>query len=812
MWTWRRKEPGSPPEAATPAPLPVTRAEWRSLPPIQRVVAEHPLINPVQRFSASLTSWRSPAYLEPLGHRVGPAEPSGVIDGLARAPMAPPDMPVVQRSARKRGVLSRLWGMSVQRVAEPDGPVTESPAPEQESVPAEAVQSYEEPLPAEPAPVFEPTVALEPTATLVLPAVAAASRDDDRPSMPLTTAGSSARPPVRTIQAIRSETPSAPVPTPEPAVEPSLAGTSEPGHDPVVSTLEPVDVETVPDPLPAESPTSEVVTPRPALPVVQRTEEVEAVPRRLGLGAPILPDSVQAEAPSADVPAVEDNVAEVDAPLAGDAETPVPPTVSAPAEVAREERTLPAMPVEMPTSPTSVPAVQRSVVESALELPSPKHRDVPQAGASVRKPVQRLRDESPAEPLSVQGPIQRLRDETPAEPLSVRGPVQRHESTGGPASVQRPVQRHELPGEPASVERPVQRLRDQSPLGPIAVERPMRRSESPGEPVSAHRPVQRLREESPGELPSVKKPVQRLRDEPPAGPTSAQRPLQRRRDESSVEPTFAQRPPVQLLRDEPPQEHAEAPILVSRALEPPPSLPTVTSSRSSPDTTFRPPEPPRIRSGTPETPEPPGMPGGSVSAPPASVISTSPLPVARVVDGTAAVSPAPAAVNQRPTLTALVSGGGATPLRSVSPRTPLVPETVTAKAVVHRQDAGTLHQPTTMPPPARPETQFVQRIVSSEPVADVRSLVLNLPPAVVPRQPEPPVVQRDPETPPPPEPVAPPPAAPVPATAQAAQAAPAAQPETEELVKKLFDPLLRRLKTELRLDRERRGALTDRPH
>jgi hypothetical protein len=39
-----------------------------------------------------------------------------------------------------------------------------------------------------------------------------------------------------------------------------------------------------------------------------------------------------------------------------------------------------------------------------------------------------------------------------------------------------------------------------------------------------------------------------------------------------------------------------------------------------------------------------------------------------------------------------------------------------------------------------------------------------------------------------------------------------APPETDELVKKLFDPLLRRLKTELRLDRERRGALTDRRH
>ncbi|MEV4146885.1 hypothetical protein AB0J40_24675 [Amycolatopsis sp. NPDC049691] len=66
---------------------------------------------------------------------------------------------------------------------------------------------------------------------------------------------------------------------------------------------------------------------------------------------------------------------------------------------------------------------------------------------------------------------------------------------------------------------------------------------------------------------------------------------------------------------------------------------------------------------------------------------------------------------------------------------------------------------------------------------------------------DPPPVQRAPE--PAPEP------APAPQQQQQQQHQ---QPETEELVKKLFDPLLRRLKTELRLDRERRGALTDRPH
>ncbi|KDN18766.1 hypothetical protein DV20_29695 [Amycolatopsis rifamycinica] len=71
-----------------------------------------------------------------------------------------------------------------------------------------------------------------------------------------------------------------------------------------------------------------------------------------------------------------------------------------------------------------------------------------------------------------------------------------------------------------------------------------------------------------------------------------------------------------------------------------------------------------------------------------------------------------------------------------------------------------------------------------------------------------PVVQRDPE----PAPAAPPAVVAAPTAVAAVSPPPQPQPETEELVKKLFDPLLRRLKTELRLDRERRGALTDRPH
>ncbi|MDQ4020285.1 MAG: hypothetical protein M3257_01305, partial [Actinomycetota bacterium] len=50
------------------------------------------------------------------------------------------------------------------------------------------------------------------------------------------------------------------------------------------------------------------------------------------------------------------------------------------------------------------------------------------------------------------------------------------------------------------------------------------------------------------------------------------------------------------------------------------------------------------------------------------------------------------------------------------------------------------------------------------------------------------------------------------AGAPAGPGAPAAAGSPDELVKKLFDPLLRRLKNELRLDRERRGVLTDLRH
>ncbi|TQM83935.1 hypothetical protein FHX81_6369 [Saccharothrix saharensis] len=73
------------------------------------------------------------------------------------------------------------------------------------------------------------------------------------------------------------------------------------------------------------------------------------------------------------------------------------------------------------------------------------------------------------------------------------------------------------------------------------------------------------------------------------------------------------------------------------------------------------------------------------------------------------------------------------------------------------------------------------------------------------------VVQREVEVlsaQPSPEPSAPP--ADVVAPAQTHADGDVVGPEPEELLKKLYDPLVRRLKADLWLDRERRGALTDR--
>ncbi|WP_156213686.1 hypothetical protein [Lentzea aerocolonigenes] len=116
-------------------------------------------------------------------------------------------------------------------------------------------------------------------------------------------------------------------------------------------------------------------------------------------------------------------------------------------------------------------------------------------------------------------------------------------------------------------------------------------------------------------------------------------------------------------------------------------------------------------------------------------------------------------------------------------------------------------------PPTSPEAAPVQRIFATPAPAHAQPpvpLPVAVPPAVPPTPEPAPVVARVAE----PESSPSPPAqrAEAEAEAEAEPEKPAPQPQAqnpEELLRKLYDPLLRRLKADLWLDRERRGALTD---
>jgi hypothetical protein len=252
----------------------------------------------------------------------------------------------------------------------------------------------------------------------------------------------------------------------------------------------------------------------------------------------------------------------------------------------------------------------------------------------------------------------------------------------------------------------------------------------------------------------------------------------------------------------------------------------------------------------------------AASAPVVRAVEPSPLPVARTLEAPASTIPLPADpvrhTESAPLPTLPVSRAietSAVPMSlpvarvldaqsSAIQRTPVAPvlsETFSLPPVVQREQKAApfpvAHGVDSFAAPSRPPMPSAGAPPVTEPLPVARiadhgrpstvdflstvqratngsashhdGLTLSIPPVVVARQAEAPIVQREPEpVPPAPAPV---PAPQEPAAQLAAQPA-AAQPETEELVKKLFDPLLRRLKTELRLDRERRGALTDRPH
>src|SRR5688572_14108186 len=106
MWPWRRTAER---EVAGPPPVVARRREWADLPPVQRVIGEHPLIDPPGRFAGELASWQNPGFLAPLGHVVTPSEPSGVVEAVAISPE--PALPVAARERPKKGPAARLTAL-----------------------------------------------------------------------------------------------------------------------------------------------------------------------------------------------------------------------------------------------------------------------------------------------------------------------------------------------------------------------------------------------------------------------------------------------------------------------------------------------------------------------------------------------------------------------------------------------------------------------------------------------------------------------------------------------------------------------------
>jgi hypothetical protein len=112
MWLpWRRA--AAPVPASTPAPAPLDArsrpAHWAGLPPIQRVVAEQPVVLESAAFEAGLQSWHSPTFLAPLEHLVSSDGPTGSADLARPQPYAPTaDMPLRQPAPARAPSLQRV--------------------------------------------------------------------------------------------------------------------------------------------------------------------------------------------------------------------------------------------------------------------------------------------------------------------------------------------------------------------------------------------------------------------------------------------------------------------------------------------------------------------------------------------------------------------------------------------------------------------------------------------------------------------------------------------------------------------------------
>ncbi|MFD2765426.1 hypothetical protein [Micromonospora eburnea] len=831
---------------------------WLGLPPIQRITPDEPRLNLPEAFTASLAAWRDPSYLAPLGHLVGAAEPAGVLHGAA-APVSEPTRADLEPTGRPHGddpaplplatpvadtgratpSLQRQLSDPTPDRWQPSGPTSDrrqvpSPAPDRRQVSGATAQRHPavpdppaaplpvRSVPVDPVPVSQPmpvelVTADQPMATEPMPVgqpvplePVAVSRLLTAPppavALHLPTVEPPAAMPQRAVDTDRS----APVDAPQaptlgqdiPATEPISA--EQRGPD--VAPPEPSGSAEAPGPVASGSPQSV-----PDLPVQRVPAGAPRPPRRLGLGEPImsplLPPPEAVASVAHDLTGVRDAAPVQRSPAGADAPAPAhrPPTGAS----------------EAAAAPAAAAGGQGGVGDGPVEGTTTVSD---QAGLVGEVPVSRLAADAPTTAVD---------------------PGWRHDGTEPDAAPATPV--GDLPVAGTATGRAFQDGTAQAGDGAASGGDPAG-SDTGGPPVQTFVPPD---DGHPGEArvaPLLAQPPAPVPSAVDGGP--AETPV---RGGRAADPTGDR---------EAGARGSDLPV-VSRLAAPAATHPPAAGSPAAPAGGYGDAPDARVgpAGGYGDTPDARVGPAGGYGDTPDAGDDTAgggrpdvtpappPLVVARLVGdrpvrlltGDVPAAPAPARPSvqrvtwrrdEEPVPAAAASLPVSDPQPSPSSLVADVPDLPSAPAAVHsgaptgtgpavQRWVGTLPG---SPPPLPPGGTGSGG--DSPPMAYLGGG--PMPAATAPgRNPPAPIVQRaEPDdTPPPAE--APPPAdvpppadAPGPAAtppsdgrpAAAGQPAapggpPAGGPEPEELLKKLYDPLLRRLKTELRLDRERHGVL-----
>ena len=159
MWPFQRKTEAPADSGPRPVAAPVVRRDWTGLPPIQRLIGEHPLTAPSDRFSDDLATHHDPSVSsEPMGHQVSADAPAGIVLALAR-PTTRNDGPAMISRPR----VQRRAQSAVEESGEWDGDEAASPATRPAPLPAVTPPSAARELPTvAPAPVMQRLTALSP--------------------------------------------------------------------------------------------------------------------------------------------------------------------------------------------------------------------------------------------------------------------------------------------------------------------------------------------------------------------------------------------------------------------------------------------------------------------------------------------------------------------------------------------------------------------------------------------------------------------------------------------------------------------------